>query len=81
MALVDGDLRWTFAEIVGEIRAVGQALRTLGLRPGDRVGLAMTDSVELVLAMHGALRAELTIVPMNIKMSEEIMPTCSVMLR
>ena len=70
-ALVDGDLRLTFSEIVDEIRAVGQALRTLGLRPGDRIGIAMTDSVELVLAMHGALWAGITVVPMNIKLSSE----------
>lgn len=68
-ALVDGAIRWNFTEVVGEIRAVGQALRALGLRPGDRVGIAMNDTVELVLAIHGALWAGITIVPLNIKLS------------
>src|SRR3954451_14481707 len=58
-----------FTEMLGEIRAVGQALRALGARPGDTVGIAMQDSADLVLAMYGGLWAGLTIVPLNIKLS------------
>ena len=68
-ALVDQDLRLNFTEAVGEIRAVGQALRALSLQPGDRVGIAMTDTAELAFAIHGALWAGLTAVPLNIKLS------------
>ncbi len=70
-ALVDGDLRLSFTQAVGRIRVVGQALRALGLDAGDRVAVAMDDTVELVMAIHGALWAGLTIVPMNIKLSVE----------
>ena len=70
-AVVEGDLRLNFIEVVGEIRAVGQALRALGLTPGDRVGVAMNDTVDLVLAIHGALWAGLTVVPLNIKLSAD----------
>jgi fatty-acyl-CoA synthase len=68
-ALVDGDVRLSFLEVIGEIRAVGQALRALGLGPGDTVGIAMNDTVELALAMHGGLWAGITTVPLNIKLS------------
>src|SRR4051794_15413560 len=68
-ALVDGDVRMDFTTLIGEIRAVGQALRALGARPGDTVGIAMQDSAELALAMYGGLWAGLTIVPLNIKLS------------
>src|SRR4051794_2411362 len=68
-ALVDGDVRMDFTTLIGEIRAVGQALRALGARPGDRIGIAMEDSAELALAMYGGLWAGLTIVPLNIRLS------------
>ena len=70
-ALVDGDRRLSFTEAVGEVRAVGQALRALGLKPGDRVGIAMNDTAELAFAIHGGLWAGITIVPLNIKLSVE----------
>jgi len=70
-ALVDGDLRMDFTQVVGEIRAVGQALRALGLGPGDRVGIAMNDTVELALAINGGMWAGITTVPLNIKLSVE----------
>ena len=70
-ALVEGDVRLNFTEAVGEVRAVGQALRALGLRPGDRVGIAMNDTADLAFAIHGALWAGITAVPLNIKLSAD----------
>lgn len=69
LALVEGDRRWTFRELVGELRAVGQALRDLGLRPGDRVALLMKDSSDLVFAMYGGFWSGITTVPLNSRLS------------
>ncbi len=71
LALVEGDKRLTYTEVLGEIRAAGQALRALGLAPGDRVGMVMKNTSDLVFAMQGALWAGLTIVPLNVKLSAD----------
>jgi fatty-acyl-CoA synthase len=69
VALIEQDQQWTFSEVLDEIRSVGQALRTLGLVPGDRVGILMKDCADLVFAMNGALWAGITIVPLNARLS------------
>ncbi len=68
-ALVHGDTRTSYTDAIGGIRATGRALRTLGLRPGDRVAFVMTDSPELLNMMWGALWAGLTIVPLNARLA------------
>src|SRR6478752_5880595 len=68
-ALVDGTVRMNYTEVIGEFRVVGQALRSMGLRPDDSVGIAMKDTADLVLAMHGCLWAGITTVPLNMKLS------------
>jgi fatty-acyl-CoA synthase len=67
-ALVHGDLRLSYAEVMHGIRRTGRALRALGLQPGDRVAFVMSDSLNLVNMMYGALWAGLTIVPLNARL-------------
>jgi fatty-acyl-CoA synthase len=67
-ALVRGDLRLTYTEVMDGIRRTGRALRGLGLEPGDRVAFVMSDSLDLVNIMYGALWAGLTIVPLNARL-------------
>jgi fatty-acyl-CoA synthase len=67
-ALVRGDLRPSYAEVMDGIRRTGRALRGLGLEPGDRVAFVMSDSLDLVSMMYGALWAGLTIVPLNARL-------------
>jgi fatty-acyl-CoA synthase len=69
LALVEGGRRWTFDDVLSEIRAVGGALRKLGLAPGERVGMVMKNTSDLVFAMYGGVWAGLTIVPLNVKLS------------
>jgi fatty-acyl-CoA synthase len=68
-ALSDGDRDWTYAEAIGEVRAHGRALRAAGLAPGDRVGFLVGDTPELAFALYGALWADLTVVPLNVRLS------------
>lgn len=68
-ALVQGDLRMSYAELFGRLRATGRALLALGLKPGDRVAFALADSSTLIEVMYGALWAGLTIVPLNTRLA------------
>src|SRR5882757_2383217 len=68
-ALSSGERDWTYGEAIGSLRAVGRALRRQGLRPGDRVGILIGDSPELVLSLYGALWAGITVVPLNVRLS------------
>ena len=69
VALVEGDRRYTYAEMFSRIRATGRALRSLGLHPGDRVAVVMTDCCDLITVMYATLWAGLTIVPLNARLS------------
>lgn len=64
-ALVDGALRFTYAEldrIAGEVAA---GLIARGLAPGDRVALLVSNRAEFVFALFGAIRAGAVVVPLN----------------
>ncbi|WP_159425233.1 non-ribosomal peptide synthetase [Streptomyces sp. TLI_053] len=59
------DLRRTGAELADRAEAVAAGLRAAGLRPGDRVGLLVGRSPDLVAALLGVWRAGLAYVPLN----------------
>jgi fatty-acyl-CoA synthase len=67
-ALIDGDLRLTYAQLFGRVRATGRALLGRGLQPGDRVAFLLADSPALLEVMYGALWAGLSIVPLNTRL-------------
>jgi fatty-acyl-CoA synthase len=64
-ALVDGDLRLTYAEL--ERRALGLAggLAARDRGPGERVGVLATNSAPLLEAHYGVPMAGATMVPLN----------------
>jgi fatty-acyl-CoA synthase len=70
LALVAGDERLTYRELFWRIRATGRALLGAGLAPGDRVAILLADSPALLEVLHGALWAGLTVVPLNVRLSE-----------
>ena len=59
----------TYAELFGRARAVAGALLDRGLRPGDRVALAM-PSEPLVVALHGCLLIGAVAVPIDLRLRE-----------
>ena len=66
-ALSAGSDRWTFRELDAEITRLAAGMATLGIRAGDRVGVAMPrgrDAIALVLA---ALRAGAIAVPIDVQ--------------
>jgi acyl-CoA synthetase (AMP-forming)/AMP-acid ligase II len=53
-ALVCGDRRMTWREVVEQSAQIAAGMRQLGLQSGDRVALLLGNRIEFVLAMFGA---------------------------
>ena len=64
-ALVDGDVRLSFAELADEVLAAAAAFIGHGLQPGDRVAIWAPNISEWVIAALGASSAGGVIVPLN----------------
>ena len=63
-AVVHGDRRLTFAEAWERCVRLGNGLRSLGLNPGDRIGVLEDNSVEAADLFGGAAVANLVRVPL-----------------
>ena len=55
----------TFGEIDQKSRAFGAYLLSIGLKPGDKIGLMMPNLLQYPIALYGAMRAGLIIVNTN----------------
>jgi acyl-CoA synthetase (AMP-forming)/AMP-acid ligase II len=64
-AIVDGDLRLTFAELVDKIRTAAGAYAEAGVQKGDRVAIWAPNSAEWIIAAFGLLTAGGVLVPVN----------------
>jgi acyl-CoA synthetase (AMP-forming)/AMP-acid ligase II len=60
-----GRQRVSYANLAKLVNDIAAALRRGGLRPGDVVALQCTNSIEFVVALVGAARAELLIAPLD----------------
>lgn len=63
VAIVDKGRETTFGELYRGAVATAEALREIGIKPGDRVGVCMEKSLDQVLALLGILYANAVIVP------------------
>jgi fatty-acyl-CoA synthase len=63
-ALVHGDRRRTWADFDGRAARLAGCLAAAGVRPGDRVGIALYNSPEYLETFYGALK--LRAVPVNV---------------
>jgi HIP---CoA ligase len=64
-AIVDGDTRQTYQELVAASREFGAALVASGVQPQDRVAIWAPNSREWVTAVLGIFQAGATLVPVN----------------
>ncbi|MFJ4917487.1 amino acid adenylation domain-containing protein [Streptomyces sp. NPDC088726] len=64
-ALVCGDLRLSYAELLGRADALAARLRATGVRPGFRVGLLLPRSADQGIAALAVLRAGGAYVPLD----------------
>ncbi|HEX3830190.1 MAG TPA: AMP-binding protein [Sporichthyaceae bacterium] len=70
-AIIAGDRRITYTELMSEVRRTGRALLAAGLERGDRVAMLMPDRPEVLYAYYGALWAGLGVVPINARLGAE----------
>jgi len=65
LAIVDGEIKLTYAELFDRSRAFAAALVASGVQPRDRVAIWMFNCAEWVIAMLGLLQAGATVIPLN----------------
>jgi acyl-CoA synthetase (AMP-forming)/AMP-acid ligase II len=70
-AVTCGDVTLTWGEFDARTEQVANALLGLGLRPGDALGILMNNSLEMVEAMFGAIKAGVCVVPLNLSVSDD----------
>jgi acyl-CoA synthetase (AMP-forming)/AMP-acid ligase II len=64
-AIIDDAGAWSYRQLEGRITRFGNALRGLGLSPGDRVALLIPDIREYLEADYGTMAAGLVRVPLD----------------
>jgi benzoate-CoA ligase family protein len=64
-AVVGGDERWSYDQLLGQVWRVQNALATLGVHRSERVALVMDDTPATVAWLLGALRSGVVPVPLS----------------
>ena len=65
LAVVDGDVRLTWASLRDAARDAAAALVAAGVEPGDRVAMWAPNGWRWIVAVHGLWRAGAVLVPVN----------------
>ena len=65
IALVDGDIELTYAELDQRSDSVASRLVELGVSRGDRVGIYLPKSIEGVIGIYAAMKAGAAYVPID----------------
>ena len=67
--VVDGDRRFTYRQYAERTHRLANALRGLGVRPGDRVSFISYNTHQLLEAYYGVLEAGAVLNPINIRLA------------
>lgn len=70
IALQQGPRRIDYRTLRGDALALAAHLGSRGVRPGDRVGLVLSNSIEAAIAWYGCWRAGAVVVPLNVQARE-----------
>ncbi|MCY9785275.1 amino acid adenylation domain-containing protein [Nocardiopsis sp. EMB25] len=65
-AVVSGDDSWSYARLAEVSERVARALLSVGVRPGDRVGIALERGPRAVAVLLGVARAGCSAVPLDV---------------
>jgi long-chain acyl-CoA synthetase len=68
-AVVDGDVRLTYAALADRVRRLASALQARGLVPGDRVALFGRNSFRYIEVNLACAHAGLVLIPLNIRLA------------
>ena len=69
LAAVDGSQQLTYPELRERSVVAARGLVELGVRPGDRVGLIMTNRLEFLIVFVAACRAGAIVIPLNTRLT------------
>jgi long-chain acyl-CoA synthetase len=69
-ALVEDERRLSWAEFDAATNQVANGLLQLGLEPGARLGVLMSNSLEMALVLFGAGKAGISVVPINTSVTD-----------
>jgi O-succinylbenzoic acid--CoA ligase len=69
LALIAGEVRWTFAELESRARKLAQELARLGVGTGDRVAVLCQNGAHLVTLIHALMKRGAVLVPFNVRLS------------
>lgn len=70
-AVICDDTHLNWAEFCNKNHQLGNGLLTLGLSVGDRVGIVMSNSIDMVQALFGVMSAGLVSVPINLSVNDD----------
>jgi acyl-CoA synthetase (AMP-forming)/AMP-acid ligase II len=71
VAVICGERRWNWTEFDRATCRVANGLAALGLAPGDRAAVLMGNGLEMLATLFGAGRAGVSVVPLNVSVSDE----------
>ena len=71
VAVVDGEVRVTYAELWLEARSYAAGLRELGVAPGDPVALLAPNVADFPRVYYGALAAGAVLVPVHLLLTPD----------
>jgi benzoate-CoA ligase family protein len=71
IAFIDGDGKYTYAELADRVARFANALRALGIRREERILICLLDSIDWPTAFLGAIKAGVVAVPVNTLMTED----------
>ena len=69
IGVVDGDKRFTYRQFGERTHRLANALRELGVQPGDRVSFITYNTHQLLEAYYGVLEAGAVLNPINIRLT------------
>ncbi|MBY6263621.1 long-chain fatty acid--CoA ligase [Azospirillum sp. 412522] len=76
VAIVDGDLRLTYAQWLERIRRLVGAFDRLGLHPGDRIATALQNTHEMATIHWACQLAGIAVVPLNWRVKADELDYC-----
>src|SRR5271154_3851995 len=68
-AVVCGERRFTYSEFADRVSRLAGALRTAGVKPGDRIAFLSLNCHRLLEAYYGVLEAGCILLPLNIRLN------------
>lgn len=69
VAVIDGDLEFTYAQLNEQANRIANGLRDAGIRRGDRVGVLMDNSYRPIEIMAACTKAGFIYVPLDFRLS------------